>query len=133
MLTILIITYCLAGLVTARRAFRNFVENEIRSSFASRLDWVGDSLGHEIRSSFASRLDWVDVSLGLGVGLIALLLWPVFAAVRALGGAMKVKDAQDFALKLGGETRESKLARREQQVREREARIAQLEREAGIS
>lgn len=103
--------WVLCGLVAARWVFRAFAAD------------IGQYGG----------LDWMDVTGGLFIAVIVgLFFWPLAAAFAALRAAVGGKDADAFARRLGGESREQKMQRRERELWDREARIRALEREAGI-
>lgn len=103
--------------------------------------WVIGSLWHvrfvarEILKDFG-RPDWFDVTAMGGVGVFTSWLWPctlLFSLLQPLAFRFaKAHSAEEFAAVMFGEARNAKLKRRENEVSERERRIAQLEREVGI-
>jgi hypothetical protein len=79
--------------------------------------------------------DWADLVL---IGFAALLIAAIFGPFVVLGLlARRAADArglrpEDVARAIGGEGRADKIARLEQEAKERQRRIADLERDLGI-
>lgn len=110
---ILTIIYGLGGLLTARVAFRVVAE--------------------DVRSICPSMFNWVDVSMAAFLALIAGCLWPPFAAFCMIRRAVGDADPAAFVRKVGGESRDARLARQAGEIRAAERRIALLERELRIA
>lgn len=79
-----------------------------------------------------SYTDWFDVSVSAFIASLAMFAWPLVLMIASLNRALRVTSAEDFAAKVGGETRGEKLKRREREVAERERHIRDLERELEV-
>jgi hypothetical protein len=111
---ILSIIYGLGGLLTARIVFRVVAEEACR-----------------ICPSMSIR--WVDVFMAALLALIASCFWPLFAAFFLIRRAVGEADPAVFVRKVGGESRDARLARQADEIRAAERRIALLERELRIA
>lgn len=106
------IAYVLMGLWIARLVFRGVAD--------------------DVRRICPSMFDWPDVIMCAVVALVAGALWPPVAAFFLLRRAVGAQDADAFVRRVGGESRNARLARQAEEIRAHERHIAELERELRI-
>jgi hypothetical protein len=78
---------------------------------------------------FSDEPDWEDVGFSLFFAAFFALGWPLLA----LGWLISRADAPRFVRRVAGESRVEKQARHERELRDRENRIARMEKELGIT
>jgi hypothetical protein len=107
--TLWVVAWSLGTLVTTRFMFRFFIEDNCCSGYAR---------------------DWEDVVGFLFCAVVmSVSFWPLIWLFMAARATIGRGDPATFARRVGGESRAARIARLECEARDRDRRIAEMERE----
>lgn len=76
--------------------------------------------------------DWEDVFLGFYFGILGCGFWPLYLLASILKGTIGQRDPDVFLRRIAGQSREQKRAAKEKELKEREHKLAEAERELGL-
>lgn len=73
--------------------------------------------------------NWGDVCLGIFLWMTTGIFWPILFVVACLNRTIGRCNPEEFARRVGGESREQKVERKRKELHSLQKRVEQLERE----